>query len=417
MKSRHQGYVHSLRTRQPFYSLRQSPLAAVLDLHTLSDDLDAFGAYQAEAQDHRRQRLADACDALDGCADCWEAVRDAVEQRGSTPLMAGLREAPDATYPAPERPTPFTAVATDGSQIYPDRHVEPTCYLINTSRIAFQYGTLEAPTMKAEADFQYEGCDLAEHFDAREGRVNDEIVSALRDEQELEALLETSRETRTNGRPLVALADGTLIRWMIRGMNDRDLEEELIGRYAALLEDFRAEELPLASYVSMPGNAELINLLGVHLGMDGEGEEDALAGLLDRWLFAETLSTGERSATFTSASRIQTRYAEADRICYFYTRVPTGSAADGSGEIARVEVPQWVADDADLLDRVHSLVISECEKGEGYPMILSEAHERAVIRAPEKERFYQMIERALRERGLPPMRRSRKARSKRAPTV
>lgn len=391
----------------------------MLDLHALSADLDAFGTYQAEAQARRRRRLADACAALDACADRWEAVRDAAAERGSIPLVAGLREAPDATYAAPGRPTPFTAVATDGSQIYPDRHVEPSCYLINTSRIAFQYGTLETPVLEAEADFEYEGCDLAEHSTgAREGRVSDEIVSALRDEQELRALLETSRRARRKGRPLVALADGTLIRWMIRGMDDRDLEDELIGRYAALLEDFRREGLPLASYVSMPGNAELINLLGVHLRMNGgEDDEDALAGLLDRWLFAETLAVGERSATFTSASRIQTRYAEADRICYFYTRVPAGSDSNDPGEIARVEVPQWVADDADLLDRVHGLIISECEKGGGYPMILSEAHERAVIRAPEKERFYQMIERALRERGLPPTRRSRKNRSKRTPAV
>jgi hypothetical protein len=50
-------------------------------------------------------------------------------------------------------------------------------------------------------------------------------------------------------------------------------------------------------------------------------------------------------------------------------------------------------------------------------MILSEAHERAVIRAQEKERFYQRVERAVQERGLPPLRRSRKAQSKRRPAV
>jgi hypothetical protein len=396
----------------------------VLDLHALSGDLDAFGAYQAEAQTQRRRCLARACDALEGCAGRWEAVRDAAAERASSALVAGLREAPDATYPAPERATPFTAVATDGSQIYPDRHVEPTCYLINTSRVAFQYGTLEAPVLEATPPHFGHHAKLAERLDAELGRVTNEIVSAQRDEQELEALLETSREAHRDDRPLVALADGTLIRWMIRGMDDRDLEEEMIGRYAALLEDFRREELPLASYVSMPGNAELINLLGVHLRMDEAGgdpdQEGALAGLRDRWLFAETLAPGERSATFTSASRIQTRYAEEDRICYFYAHVPAGpdsSAHSDDGEIARVEVPRWVADSPDLLDRVHGLVTSECAKGEGYPMILSEAHEHAVIRAPEKERFYQMIERALQEQGLPPMRRSRKARSKRSPAV
>jgi hypothetical protein len=171
----------------------------------------------------------------------------------------------------------------------------------------------------------------------------------------------------------------------------------------------------------MPGNTAVVNLLRLHLD-DPEGDADddeALAGLLDRWLFAETLAVGERTATFTSASRIQERYAEEDRICYFYVRVPSsaGGGRTDEGEIARVEVPRWVADDKALLDRVHALVASECEKGDGYPMILSEAHERAVIRMPEKERFYRMIERAMEERGLPPLRRSRKAQSKRRPTV
>ncbi|PSQ81533.1 MAG: hypothetical protein BRD46_01825 [Bacteroidetes bacterium QS_8_68_15] len=392
----------------------------MLDLHPLSDEFAEFGAYQAAEQDRRRRRLARACDVLDDCAADWQSLREEVHQQNPTALVAGLREAPDRTCDAPERPTPITAVATDGSQIYPDRHVEPTCYLLNTSRVAFQYGTLETPVLDAEPHFEYRGCDLAEHFDAHAGAVDAEIVSALRDEQELDALLDTSRAARREGRPLVALADGTLIRWMIRGLDDHDLEEELIGRYAALLEDFRAERLPLASYISMPGNTAVVNLLRLHLDdPEGDADDEALAGLLDRWLFAETLAVGERTATFTSASRIQERYAEEDRICYFYVRVPSsaGGGRPDEGEIARVEVPRWVADDEALLDRVHALVASECEKGDGYPMILSEAHERAVIRMPEKERFYRMIERAMEERGLPPLRRSRKAQSKRRPTV
>ena len=392
----------------------------MLNLHTLSDDFAEFGSYQAAERDRRRERLARACDALAGCAGGWQGLRAEVERQNPTALTAGLREAPDAVYAAEARPTPVTAVASDGSQIYPDRHVEPTCYLLNTSRVAFQYGTLEAPVLEADPHFEYRGCDLAEHFDAERGTVNAEIVSALRDEKELETLLGASRSARREDRPLVALADGTLIRWMIRGMQNRDLEEELIGRYAALLEAFRAERLPLASYISMPGNTEMINLLGVHLGMNGD-DDTVLAGLLDRWLFAETLRTGERSATFTSASQIQKRYGEENRICYFYVRVPAGSRSkspgSSPGEIARVEVPRWVADDEALLDLVHSLVVSECAKGGGYPMILSEAHERAVIRAPEKELFYRLIERAMQQRGLPPLRRSRKAQSKRRPAV
>jgi len=60
-----------------------------------------------------------------------------------------------------------------------------------------------------------------ELLDDRLESVSVEIVSALRDEFELEALLELAREARRAGRPLAALLDGTLIRWMILRLHQR----------------------------------------------------------------------------------------------------------------------------------------------------------------------------------------------------
>jgi hypothetical protein len=165
----------------------------------------------------------------------------------------------------------------------------------------------------------------------------------------------------------------------------------------------------------MPGGTEVINLLRVHNGETADtppDAEDSLAGLTDRWLFEQTLAPGERSALFESASRIQRAYGES-RICFFYLGIP---AASGLAEVGRVEVPQWLADDPALVDLVHAVVLSECEKGGGYPMILSEAHERAVIRAHEKALFYEMLEREMAGAGLP-YSGSRKAASKRRPMV
>jgi hypothetical protein len=125
------------------------------------------------------------------------------------------------------------------------------------------------------------------------------------------------------------------------------------------------------------------------------------------------LAPGERSATFGSSSHIQRSYPEGTQVCYFYLKVPSPS---GSGEIGRVEVPQWVADDDALLDRIHATVLRECEKGDGYPLALSEAHERAVIRGPERESFFRLMERRLREAGLSPTD-SRKRQSKQRPRV
>jgi NurA-like 5'-3' nuclease len=65
---------------------------------------------------------------------------------------------------------------------------------------------------------------------------------------------------------------------------------------------------------------------------------------------------------------------------------------------------------------VHGTILSECDKGDGYPMILSEAHERAVIRGPERELFYRLLERSLQDAGQP-VNTSSKHASKQVPRV
>lgn len=403
-----------ISTTTRLFSSLNTP-SRMLNLHRLSEQFSNFSAYQADQQRQRAGKLERARAALEDCAGAWEALRDQVEQNRPTPLVAGLREVPNRCVPGGERPTPVSVVATDGSQIYPDRHVEPTCFVLNVGRVAFQYGTLDRPVLEAEPFFHYREDDLIKCYDAVMGAMTPDFVSALRDEKELEALLGASRAARTDGRPLVAMADGTLIRWMIRRMQNRDLERMLIEGYTALLRQFQEERIPLCSYVSMPGGAEMVELLRIHRG-EHEGAappEETIEGLLDRWLFARTLAPGERSATFASFSHIQAEYDVGDRICYFYVHVPADA---GEGEIGRVEVPEWVAEDEALVDLIHSVVLDECRKGGGYPMILSEAHEQAVIRAQEKEVFYQMMERRMADEGLR-FSGSRKQAAKRVPLV
>jgi hypothetical protein len=393
----------------------------MLDLHRLRDQLDTFEAHEAHIRDRRGRQRARATSVLAACDRHWTDVQAAVEEAQPRRLVAALREPPAGTHAAPARPTPITVVATDGSQIYPDRHVDPLFFVLNVSRVAVQYGTQEAPVLESVPRLRFED-DLSAHVDEVLRSMTTELVSALRDEMELEQLLEGARTARVDGRPLLALADGTLIRWMIRGMNNEAAEEALIARYTRYLQDFREDELPLASYVSMPATTEIVNLLRFVVGeLDAPPpsldaplpEAPSLDGLLDRHVFEAMLDEGERSATFGSTSHIQTSYPAGTEICYFYLRVPSPA---GEGEIGRVEVPRWVADDPALLDRIHATVLRECEKGDGYPLILSEAHEQAVIRGPEREAFFRLMERRLRRAGLSPTD-SRKRRSKQRPRV
>ena len=438
----------------------------MLDLSQLQEQLQRATRSQSETRGLRRQQGERAVRTLREIGNDWVELQREVEAAQPRRLVAALRTDPATRCEAPDRPPEVTVVATDGSQIYPDRHVEPAYFLLNIGRVAFHYGTTEAPVLDAVPDLRFPD-DLDAHFDEVLATMTTEIVSALRDEQELAELLTLAQQEQRAERALVALADGTLIRWMLRGMQNREVEQELIERYTQMLSGFMEASLPVASYVSMPGNTEVVNLLrfyldeldedvdrqrsqqrsaslkasgGAETGVDhkrngsttsgdgaagtngreetrGEDEpeqpEPPLSGLLDRHLFAKVLQPGQRSAVFGSTSHIQREYPEGNEICYFYVRVPVSDAVQ---EIARVEIPAWVADDADHVDLIHSVLLAECRKGSGYPLILSEAHERAVIRAHERDAFQRLLDQTLRRAGVPTSG-SRKRQSKRRPKV
>jgi hypothetical protein len=75
-------------------------------------------------------------------------------------------------------------------------------------------------------------------------------------------------------------------------------------------------------------------------------------------------------------------------------------------EIARVEVPEWIANDAQRLSLVHALVAKQCERGRyhgrlpGYPPSLIEAHEQAVLDGNDRLVFDQLLERRMIRAGL-----------------
>jgi NurA-like 5'-3' nuclease len=113
----------------------------------------------------------------------------------------------------------------------------------------------------------------------------------------------------------------------------------------------------------------------------------------DRDLFINLLENGERSALFISPSKVVKEHYGDHRVYFFYLRV--------DDEIARVEIPQWVAADKDLLELTHSLVFDQCRRGHGYPIVLSEAHEQAVVTGADRENFWELVESTLIEEHLP----------------
>jgi hypothetical protein len=171
----------------------------------------------------------------------------------------------------------------------------------------------------------------------------------------------------------------------------------------------------LASYISFPGSTDVVNALRVaicpyepancdrHCPSVKGRRCEAVSGVRDRELFLSLLTCGERSALFISQSRIVTEHYGEHQIHFFYLRV--------DDEIARVEVPGWVATNQELLNIVHCLVLDQCRRGHGYPVALSEAHEKAVVTGADREYFWRLVETSLVDAQLPSLV-STKSRSK-----
>ena len=120
---------------------------------------------------------------------------------------------------------------------------------------------------------------------------------------------------------------------------------------------------------------------------------EKIAGIQDRDLFDGLLKPGERSSLFLNQSSVVREHYGPHQIYFFYLK--TGE------EIARVEFPQWVAANPPLLELAHSLVLDQCQRGQGYPLALSEAHEQAVVTGADRENFWQLVESSLIEEHLP----------------
>jgi len=118
----------------------------------------------------------------------------------------------------------------------------------------------------------------------------------------------------------------------------------------------------------------------------------ALRGLSDAQLIGRGLARSERSGLFRVRSNVHDPYFGVHRVYFFL--FATGD------EIARVEVPEWVARDPDLLALVHAALVDQCAKGFGYPAVLARADDRAVISLADRSVLDTLVQQELVRRGV-----------------
>lgn len=273
----------------------------------------------------------------------------------------------------------YDLICVDGSQIYPDRHSGVSCYLINIGEVIFRYGT-EKPVTLSTQPYVFSG----NHEEGIE--LSAEVINGKRQDLELIAGGERANAIKQPDRPHLLLFDGSLIFWHLEAKDSR-LKELFLANYLATLVALYKERIVCASYISAPKSKEVMNIVRAY-GCDfDERQEEKIAMLArytDQGLFSHILPKNERTTVFKNYATISALYPDAVQPHFFYLNVGT--------EIGRVEIPAWIAHDGALVDQVAAIILDQCNKGYGYPVALAEAHEQAVIKGPDREFFYHLLQ-------------------------
>jgi hypothetical protein len=397
-----------------------------LDLGETLLQLDQVARQMGQRRGDRQARLAALLEAA-GRVNAAEAVEKTNAVERPPFLAAQVVDTLLGGYTPTAPPADWCVAAVDGSHIDVDRHLPVSCYLLNLGGCVLTYGARPDARFFNQPQLAFAEHDLYltdPANPAHEESVSGPLLGLVRTVRELARLVEVVRESPA-GLPILALVDGSLVLWGLSGQAYRPFVRDAIIRglldsLEQLRELSRTREVTLAAYVSLPRSAEVVNAVRCCLCphdlsrcRDSCGHRrsvlapcSAAADFLDRELFQQVLQPGWRSAIYRTTSSVPREHYGEHQVYFYYLN--TGE------EMARVEVPQWVAQDEKLLALGHSLILDQCRRGQGYPVAISESHEQAVIRGPERRLFKDMVSQALEQQGMPTYT-SEKERSKRTP--
>lgn len=299
--------------------------------------------------------------------------------------------------------SPHIVISTDGSQINPSAHEVSPASLINIGYTGIPYFNKEIPvTLKSEPTIYASSDEISPFIDERANE--EDLIAYERTLKEIEGLVILSKEYIKYNVPIIALLDGTLIHWHIEKFSPAFIES-FMNRFTKAMLEFKALNIPVASYISSSRSNDTINMLRVfRCPYDSTDCKKYCSGInsknypcnptinykpvFDRRLYEKLFkdnqsSIGSRSILFKSNSKILNYYSEELKISFFYFF--TGR------EVSRVEIPNFVANNSSLLETLQKALTLQCTVGYGYPVSLSEAHIQAVVTKNDRSLFYELI--------------------------
>ncbi len=373
-----------------------------LDFQQVYAKIKEIGASVQQRKKTLEERRAKARVLLNIYADALDALREKVETvKAADPAVRcalPLKEALDLHLPPPVLPLNATLIAADGSQINPDRHGQIHYGLVNVGAIVLQLNSGETTQIFTDSLLLYDD----ELFTASGNPVTEAMVALQRDLKERTKLNELAQNYPA---PVITFTDGPIELWGFRDGEDATTYQESLKEYLKVLRHLQTHGVTTAGYVDKPSADLVVRLLELVEAPPEElrrlREYHPLRGVSDRWLFGEKndplLKPGERSAVFGIQSTLEKYYKDGLSLCFFYLNAGT----EGHPWPVRVEIPGWVAEDAEKLGMLHAVLVAQCRMmgAKPYPYLLHRAHETAVVSNEERQQVEQMLMRELREQG------------------
>lgn len=326
-----------------------------------------------------------------------ESFKKRTKQAKSSFLIPDWDENLDSVFCGKSELKEYAVLAVDGSQIYPDRHLSGiNCLLINTGGCLLEYGHNSKVSFFSEPSIF-----LPEQLSQNISQKGDvafsvDLVDLTREAFEFNVAFDKSLAyTKAYPEiPFACLVDGSIIFWHLEG-KPQEVRDYFLNEYLNSLQKFYEHSILVAGYISFPKSKELINL--VRLGLcrfscaqciECHRDQDIFPckdvdHVLDTQLCRYFLQKAQRTTLFYSNSNITEYYPAHLKPCFFYL--------DVGAEIIRIECPRWVAHNPASIEQICSIVLDQATKGYGYPVVLAEAHEQAVIKGGDRDFFYHAL--------------------------
>jgi len=325
----------------------------------------------------------------------YELVRRNLAELGQTTTL--IKESPSKKFSSHNLPKNLIVAAVDGSHIDVDRHLAAQCFLINIGSCLIKYGDDSYAELQTKPTLYATDENMViKSADNRTQRIQGSVLGIKRHIEELKELAGLINQIPAET-PCSLFVDGTLfpVGMSIFPQFVRDqFFDEIKETMNLLCQESNNRKMSVSAYISYPGHSEIVETLRLLICDEIAGTgicKGCIEGVKDRDIFFKLLEPGQRSPVFARNTTPGHTNIATD-IAFFYL--------NAGNEIVRIEMPYWSIEHNDIIELAHGTSLDQSKRGPGYPTVLIEAHEQAIVTTADRESFVELVELSLNSNGI-----------------